>query len=87
MLTCKHTSHLISESQERQLSLKEKISLRVHVWMCRNCRRFEQQIVTMRNVMRHKWTQDAPPTDKQLPGEAQERIRQALKANIEQSDN
>ena len=87
MLTCKHTSRLISEGQERQLNLKERINLRLHVWMCNNCRRFEKQIVTMRKIMKREWTQDAPPTNKQLPGEAQERIRQALKANIEQSNN
>ena len=87
MLTCKHTSRLVSEGQERQLSLKERISLRLHVWMCSNCRRFEQQIVTMRKVMHREWTQDTPPTNKQLPSEAQERIRQALKENIEQSNN
>ncbi len=87
MLTCKHTSRLVSEGQERQLSLKERISLRLHVWMCSNCRRFEQQIVTMRNIMQCEWTQDAPPTNKQLPSEAQERIRQALKENSEQSNN
>ena len=87
MLTCKHTSRLISEGQERQLSLKEKISLRMHVWMCHNCRRFKQQIITMRKIMQREWTQESPPTNKQLPGEAQARIRQALKENSEQSNN
>ena len=87
MLTCKHTSRLVSEGQERQLSLKERISLRLHVWMCSNCRRFEKQIITMRKIMRREWTQDTPPANNQLPSEAQERIRQALKANSEQSNN
>ena len=87
MLSCKDTSRLISEGQERQLSLKERINLRLHVWMCNNCRRFEKQIVIMRKVMLQEWTQDTPPTNNQLPGEAQERIRQTLKENIKQSNN
>jgi hypothetical protein len=66
MLTCKHTSRLISEGQERQLSLKERINLRLHVWMCNKCRRFEQQIVTMRKIMHRKWTQATPPTNNQI---------------------
>ena len=87
MLACKNTSRLISEGQERQLSLRERINLRLHVWMCNNCRRFEKQIVIMRKVMHRKWTQDTPPTNNQLPGEARERIRQTLKENIKQSNN
>ena len=87
MLTCKHSSRLISEAQERQLNLKERFNLRLHLLMCNSCRRFEKQIMTMRNLMHRRWTQDIPPTNNQLPNEAQERIRQALKENIEQSDN
>ncbi len=84
MLTCKDTSRLISEGQERQLSLKERISLRLHVWMCNNCRRFEH---AMRKIMQREWAKDTPPTNKRLSSEAQERIRQELKQNIEQANN
>ena len=83
MLTCKHTSRLISEGQERQLSLKERINLRLHVWMCNNCRRFEQQIVAMRKIIKSEWATGAATKNKQLSGSAQKRIRQKLKDNIE----
>ena len=86
MLTCKNTSRLISEGQERQLSLKERINLRLHIWMCKNCRRFEKQIVTMRKIMHREWTQGAPPTNNQLPSDAQERIRQTLKSHIKSNN-
>ena len=82
MLTCKNTSRLISEAQERQLSLKERINLRLHIWMCNNCRRFEKQIISMRKIMQLKWTQDSSPVNKQLPDDAQERISQNLKSHI-----
>ena len=87
MLTCKDTSRLISEGQERQLSLKERISLRLHVWMCNNCRRFEQQIVAMRKIIQSEWANDAATKNKQLSSKAQERIRQKLKENSEQANN
>jgi hypothetical protein len=82
MLSCKGASHLISEGQERQLTLKERFNLRLHVWMCNNCRRFEKQIVSMRKIMRREWERDTAPTNNQLPSEAQERIRQSLKPPI-----
>ena len=86
MLTCKKTSRLISEGQERQLSMKERINLRLHLWMCNNCRRFEKQIVTMRKIMHREWTQGTPQTNNQLPSEAQERIRQTLKSHIKSNN-
>jgi hypothetical protein len=46
MLTCKDASHLISENQERPLGFRERWSLRMHLWMCISCRRFERQMAT-----------------------------------------
>jgi len=82
MLSCKHTSRLISEAQERKLSLKERISLRLHIWMCNSCRRFEKQIHFMRNIMSQEYTQDTHTSNETLPDDAQERIRQTLKAEV-----
>ena len=86
MLTCKKTSHLVSEGQERELSLKERINLRLHIWMCNKCRRFERQIVQMRSIMRKDWTQDANPTDKKMPSESHDRIRKTLEKHIDSND-
>ena len=86
MLTCKNTSRLVSEGQERQLNLKERINLRIHVWMCNNCRRFEKQVATMRKIMHREWTRGTPPTNNLLPSEAQERIRQTLQSHIKSNN-
>jgi len=80
MLSCKHTSRLISEAQERKLNLTERISLRLHVWMCNSCRRFEKQIVFMRKIMNHEYTHNTHTSNETLPDDAKERIRQTLKA-------
>jgi len=70
---------LISESQERPLGPMERWGLRLHLWMCVNCRRFERQIALMRQALRklgRRVEADAEGAD--LAPEARERIRKAL---------
>ena len=81
MLTCKDASHLISEGQDRHLSLRERIGLRLHLWMCDSCRRFEQQIHYIHRTLRQGWSQGTRPEEKPLSPEARERIRKKLKLN------
>lgn len=79
MLTCKDATRLVSESQERTLGFRERWALRVHLWMCDNCRRFERQIRLLRKAMRimvHRSDSESPAVE--LPAEARERIRKAI---------
>ena len=59
--------------------LRERLGLRLHLWMCKNCRLFERQLGQLRKVLHKGWTQGELPTDVPLPTEAQERIRQRLR--------
>jgi len=43
-MKCKDASRLVSEARDRQLGIRERSSLRMHLWMCGNCRRFMRQI-------------------------------------------
>ncbi len=52
MLNCEQVTRLISESQERSLSLSERLSLKMHVMMCSGCRNFSQQVPFIREAMR-----------------------------------
>lgn len=52
MLNCQDITRLISESQERSLSVKEKMALKMHVMMCSGCRNFGRQMFTIRNAAR-----------------------------------
>lgn len=52
MLNCKDVTRLYSESQERELSLQERMSLKMHVMMCSGCRNFGQQMVILRQTAR-----------------------------------
>jgi hypothetical protein len=79
MLTCKDASHLVSHGQDRALSFRERWGLRVHLWMCGNCRRFERQIALMRRLLRLSNRRDeAEAAEQALSAEARERISQAL---------
>ena len=79
MLSCKDASRLTSDSQERKLGLRERLNLRMHLWMCVNCRRFERQIQFMRKAL-HLLSRRAESDmdDIELSAEARERIRKAL---------
>ena len=79
MLSCKETSRLVSDSQERKLGLWERLNLRMHVWMCVNCRRFERQMQIMRKAMHLLGRRaESDMDDIELSVEARDRIRKAL---------
>jgi hypothetical protein len=87
MLTCKDASHLLSERQERPLGLRERWGLRLHLWMCVSCRRFERQIDLMRRAMRmlrRRAEADAAAGGAKLPSDVRERIRRALTSGPDQ---
>jgi hypothetical protein len=78
MLTCKDASQLISEGQDRKLGLRERTGLRLHLWMCKNCRLFEKQLGQLRQSLHKGWRKGELPSEIPLSAEAQERIRQNL---------
>ncbi|MDP1904801.1 MAG: zf-HC2 domain-containing protein [Pseudomonadota bacterium] len=83
MLTCKDASHLISENQERPLGFRERWGLKMHLWMCVSCRRFERQMTLMRQALRMLGKRaevdaSADGDSSGFPPEARERIRKAL---------
>lgn len=52
MLNCRSTTRLVSEAQERRLTVRENVGLKVHLMMCSGCRNFSQQIPFLRQAMR-----------------------------------
>lgn len=79
MLTCKDASRLVSERQERKLGFRERLGLRIHLWMCAQCRRFEQQIQLLRRALQRISAQtDVEVQTTSLAPEARDRIRKAI---------
>lgn len=44
MKTCKDISGLLSESMDRPLTWRERWAVRLHLWMCRHCSRFQNHL-------------------------------------------
>lgn len=50
MLNCKEATRLMSEAQDRRLSLSEKMSLEIHLSLCKGCRQFDRQMDFLRQA-------------------------------------
>lgn len=53
MMNCQQSTRLLSDAQERELSLKDRAALKFHVMMCSGCRNFGKQMGTLRDIAHH----------------------------------
>ncbi|QLG89251.1 zf-HC2 domain-containing protein [Chitinibacter bivalviorum] len=60
---CREASFLLSQAQDRELALGEKISLRIHLLMCTKCTNFSRQLQMMRKLNRSYTAQGAQSED------------------------
>lgn len=51
-LSCRLASQLLSKAQDTQLTLTERAALRLHLLICRSCRRFNRQLILLRQILR-----------------------------------
>jgi hypothetical protein len=86
MLNCKQASQLISQSLDRPLALRERFALKLHLIICEYCKRFSQQVQTLRTAI-HKMT-NAIENDNsvEMPVAAKKRITELVEA-IAQTDH
>jgi hypothetical protein len=81
MFNCKEISRQISESMDHNLSLYQRMLIRVHLLMCRYCARFRRQVLFLRELCRsHQLDESSLDASVNLPPDARERIRQSLKS-------
>lgn len=52
MLRCKEASELLSQAQDRQMQLRDRLSLGLHVMLCHGCRNFQRQLAFIRVALR-----------------------------------
>lgn len=78
MITCKQASQLISQSLDRRLSWQERLSLRLHTIICDACRRFSQQLHTLRVALKRMNENVESDTNITLPSETKARIAQSI---------
>ena len=51
-MICRDATRLMSEAQERPLSITERVSLKLHVIMCSGCHNFKDQMNSLRLMTR-----------------------------------
>jgi len=83
MLTCKQASQLISQSLDRDLSLMERFTLRLHLLICRYCLRFNQQLKALRVVFKRMRGNLENDTNITLPSEAKTRITKSIESLVD----
>ncbi len=52
MLNCRDVTHLLSEGQDRRLSLTERVMLQAHLVVCKGCANFSKQMSFLRAASR-----------------------------------
>ena len=52
MLSCKQATELMSQEQDRPLSLAERIGLKLHVLICAGCNNYRRQMRVLRAAFR-----------------------------------
>ena len=79
--TCQRTVEVISQSLERPLTWRERVALKLHLWICVWCLYYLEQLQIMRQTMLARGA-ETPETDfpaaPSLSAEARERIKQHL---------
>lgn len=83
MFNCKEVSRLVSESLDRKLPLYQRMGLRIHLLMCKFCRRFQQQLLLIRETLRAESLYADTEPYLSLPPEAQKRIKRFLRNNLD----
>jgi hypothetical protein len=77
MPNCREAIRLQSDALDRSLSFWQRAGLRVHLLLCKWCRRYGRQIAFLRTAahdFEHNHSSGQP-----MPAEARERIRKAVK--------
>ncbi len=78
---------MVSEGYDRKLGVRERVSLRWHLWICDNCRRFVRQLEFMRGIVRSGMRHGQLPIEKPLPPERRQRILDTLRKRAGPQDH
>lgn len=83
MLSCKEISQLVSLSLDESLPIWRRMQVRMHLFLCRFCARFRQQLLFLRDVAQHHAAAEGDLELHEVMGltvEARERIKRLLQS-------
>jgi len=61
MLSCKETTRLLSQGEDRKLAFGERVALRVHLAICNGCRNVGRQFKFLHTAMRRLADDESVP--------------------------
>ncbi len=61
MLTCKELTELATDYLEENLPWHERLRIQAHLWMCKHCGRYVDQMRTVIGLLRRLPTVPVPP--------------------------
>ncbi len=80
---CKEVTRLASEAMEHKLSLRQRLTVKLHLMICSLCLRYVRQLEIMREVAHQHTTAmkaGAAKPSSHLSRDARERMKRALQA-------
>jgi predicted anti-sigma-YlaC factor YlaD len=79
MLSCKELTEMATDYLEENLTWGERMRVHIHLWMCRYCRRYLDQMRKVIGLLRRLPTEPVPPNllETLLPQFRQTREKQA----------
>lgn len=81
--SCRQASRLQSEALDHKLPILQRIGLRIHLFLCKWCRRYGKQIRFLRDAAHDHSDELVEPAPQKLPDAARERMKQRLRAEEE----
>ena len=77
-LSCKEVSFKISESLDRDLTLRERLAVKIHLIMCKACQQMAQQMKLLRSTALRYGSATDTHNQENLSEEARQRILKTL---------
>ena len=78
--SCREAARLQSAALDRKLTLRQRLGLRIHLALCKWCRRYGEQITFLRSTTQRYAQDDQHSPPQVLSSQARERIKQRLEA-------
>ncbi len=51
-VTCKQATALLIAQEDRSIAMNDRVALRLHIYACKTCPNFEQQLMIMRKSLK-----------------------------------
>ena len=78
--SCREAARLQSEALDRLLTWRQKLGLRLHLLLCKWCRRYGRQLLFLRDAARRRDSHDSVLEPQKLKPEAINRMKNRLRS-------